>query len=167
METDHREKKCSSVPTIPNTVVVQGSVHISFLLIYKTRYYVMNQESQVLFFRLRETSGSENQSLPCRSRGIQINIYQWCCYLFIVILYLLIQYFMISGHRFHSPCPQSIWFRTHCGKKSKISLCKSYLIWLMEISFWTEEFRFPYANQLVGIYTWGNRTVHSLYFQSR
>ena len=36
----------------------------------------MNQECQLLFFRLRENSGSENQSLPRRSRGIQVNIDQ-------------------------------------------------------------------------------------------
>ena len=32
----------------------------------------MNQECPDLFFRLRETSGSENQSLPWTSRGIQV-----------------------------------------------------------------------------------------------
>ena len=32
----------------------------------------MNQECPVLFFRRRETSGSENQSLPWTSRGIQV-----------------------------------------------------------------------------------------------
>ena len=32
----------------------------------------MNQECPVLFFRLRETSGSENQSIPWTSRGIQV-----------------------------------------------------------------------------------------------
>ena len=49
---------------------------------------------------------------------------------------LIIEYFMISAHWVHSPCPQNLYiFRTDCGKKSKISLCKSYLIWLMEISF--------------------------------
>ena len=36
----------------------------------------MNQECQLLFFRIRETSGSENQPLPWRSRGIEVNIYQ-------------------------------------------------------------------------------------------
>ena len=56
--------------------------------------------------------------------------------LFIVIMYLIIEYFMISALWVHNPCPQNLYiFCTDCGKKSKISLCKSYLIWLMEISF--------------------------------
>ena len=77
----------------------------------------MNQECQLLFFRLRETSGSENQSLSWRSRGIQVTIYQWCCYLFIVIMFLIFGYFKI--------CAQNLYiFRTDCGKKWKISLCK-------------------------------------------
>ena len=45
------------------------------------------------FFRFRETSGSESQSLPWRSRRIQVTIYQWCCYLFIVIMFLIFGYF--------------------------------------------------------------------------
>ena len=53
----------------------------------------MNQECQPLFFRLRETSGSENQC-----RAIQVTIYQSCCYLFIVVINLIIEYFMISAH---------------------------------------------------------------------
>ena len=52
----------------------------------------MNQECQLLFFRLRETSGSENQSLSWRSRAIQVTIYQSCCYLFIVVMNLIIEY---------------------------------------------------------------------------
>ena len=36
----------------------------------------MNQECQLLFFRLRETSGSENQSLPWSFRAIQVTIYK-------------------------------------------------------------------------------------------
>ena len=53
----------------------------------------MNQECQLLFFRLRETSGSENQS-----RAIQVTIYQSCCYFFIVVMNSFIEYFMISAH---------------------------------------------------------------------
>ena len=45
------------------------------------------------FFRFRETSGSESQSLPWRSRRIQVTIYQWYCYLFIVIMFLIFGYF--------------------------------------------------------------------------
>ena len=63
----------------------------------------MKQESQLLFFRFRETSGSENQSFSWRSRAIQITIYQSCFYLFIVVMNLIIEYFMISAHWVHSP----------------------------------------------------------------
>ena len=53
----------------------------------------MNQECQPLFFRLRETSGSENQC-----RAIEVTIYQSCCYLFIVVINLITEYFMINAH---------------------------------------------------------------------
>ena len=43
----------------------------------------MNQECQLLFFRLRETSGSQNQCLPWRSRGIQV-----CKYLPMMLLFI-------------------------------------------------------------------------------
>ena len=52
-------RKCSSLLTIPNTVVGQGRVYISFHVDIENE---MNQEYQLLFFRLRKTSGSENQS---------------------------------------------------------------------------------------------------------
>ena len=41
----------------------------------------MNQECQLLFFRLRKTFGIENQSPSWTFRGIQVAIYQGCCYL--------------------------------------------------------------------------------------
>ena len=53
-------KKCSSVLVTPNMVVVHGRVHISFMLIQKTKYYVINRECQLLFFRIREISGAEH-----------------------------------------------------------------------------------------------------------
>ena len=58
----------------------------------------MNQESQLLFFRLRETSRNENQSLLWRSRAIQVTIYQSSCYLFIVVMNLVIEYFITSAY---------------------------------------------------------------------
>ena len=51
-------KKCSPVLVNPNMVLVHGRVHISFML--KTKYYVINQECQLLFFRIREISGAEH-----------------------------------------------------------------------------------------------------------
>ena len=59
----------------------------------------MNQGCQLLFLCLCKTSGSENQSLSWRSRAIQVIIYQSisCCYLFIVIINLITEYFMNSA----------------------------------------------------------------------
>ena len=90
----------------------------------------MNQEYQLLFFRVSEISRSGNQSFMEISRNPSNYLPRML--LFIVIMYLIIEYFMISALWVHSPCPQNC---TDCGKKSKVSLCKSYLIWLMEITF--------------------------------
>ena len=48
-----------------------------------------------------------------------------CCYLFISIMYLIIQSFMISTHLVFSPCPQSIYRYT--GYEISFSLCKTIL----------------------------------------
>ena len=63
----------------------------------------MNQECQLLYFCLRETS----QSLSWRLRGIQVNIYQWCSYLFIVNMYFSNDP-IFYDQWVYSPCPQSI-----------------------------------------------------------
>ena len=71
-------KKYNSVLTIPNMVVVHGRAHISFMLILKTKYYIINKECQLLSFRICKISGGENllgkQSRPRRFRGLQVNI---------------------------------------------------------------------------------------------
>ena len=64
---------------IPNTLVGRECVHISFHVDIENEILVMNQECHLLFFRLRETSSSENQSL-----SIQVTVYE--------------SYFMISVH---------------------------------------------------------------------
>ena len=53
----------------------------------------MNQECQLLFFRLRETSGSE-KSVSLMEISRNPSNY----YLFIVVMTLVIEYFMISAH---------------------------------------------------------------------
>ena len=67
-------KKCSSVLATPNMVVVHGRLHISFMLIQKTKYYVTNQECQLLFFRICEISGAEHL-LGKQFHGIQVRAY--------------------------------------------------------------------------------------------
>ena len=69
---------------ISNTLVGRECVHISFHVDIENEILVMNQECQLLFFRLRETSSSENQSLSWRSRAIQVTVYE--------------SYYMISVH---------------------------------------------------------------------
>ena len=44
----------------PNMVGIHGHVHISFMLMQKAKYYVMNREYQLSFFLIRETSDGEN-----------------------------------------------------------------------------------------------------------
>ena len=72
-------KKCSSVLATPNMVVVHARLHISFMLIQTTKYHVINQECQLLFFRICEISGAEhlleNNSRPWRFHGIQVRAY--------------------------------------------------------------------------------------------
>ena len=53
-------KKCSSVLATPNMVVVHRRVDISFMFIEEMKYYVITQECQFLFFRIREISGAEH-----------------------------------------------------------------------------------------------------------
>ena len=55
----------------------------------------MNQEYQLLFFRVGETSGSGNQPLIEISRNPSNYLPRML--LFIVIMYLIIEYFMISA----------------------------------------------------------------------
>ena len=80
-------KKCSSVLATPNMVVVHGRLHISFMSIQKTKYYVINQECQLFFFRIREISGANynkhllgNQSQPWRFHQIQVRVYHVVIY---------------------------------------------------------------------------------------
>ena len=71
--------------TIPNMVVVHGRVLISFMLIQKTKYYVINQEFQLLFFRSREVSGGESLlGKPVSPTEISRNPSKYlpCCYLY-------------------------------------------------------------------------------------
>ena len=107
-----KSKDCKTLsPTINITIYIMKTIQKRIttkkcrdvsssvsMLIQKTRYYVMKQECQLLSFRFRETSGSQNNSLSWRSRAIQVRIYQSCCYLFIVLMNLIIEYFMISAH---------------------------------------------------------------------
>ena len=88
----------------------------------------MNHEWQLLFFRLRETSGTEGKSLPCRFRRIQVNIYQSYCYLFIVIMYF-------SGY----PIFYDQW------ALSPQSLSAIYLYFALTVA---RNRKFPYANRI-------------------
>ena len=117
-------RKWSSLLNIPNTVVGQRHVHISF------HVYIENEilchepgMSAVIFLSLWNLWKSV--SLMDISRNPSNYLPRML--LFIVIVYLIIEYFMICARWVHSPCPQNLYvFRTDCGKKSKISLCKSY-----------------------------------------
>ena len=51
-------RKCSSLLTIPNTVVGQGRLYISFHVDIENE--ILCHEPGMLFFRLRKTSDSEN-----------------------------------------------------------------------------------------------------------
>ena len=71
-------KKCSSELTIPNMVVGEGRVHISFHVDIENEILCYEPGMSALFlffFRVGETSDSESQSLPWRFRGIQVNFY--------------------------------------------------------------------------------------------
>ena len=58
---ENTAKKCSSVLTIPNMVVVHGRVHArQFHVDLENEKLRDKQESQLLFFRIREISGGEN-----------------------------------------------------------------------------------------------------------
>ena len=66
------------------------------------------QERQILFFRIREISGGGNllwKPVSAMEISRKPSKYLPCCYLFILIMYLFIQYFMISTHLVYSPCP--------------------------------------------------------------
>ena len=73
-------RKCSSLLTIPNTVVGQGHVHISFHVDIENEIPCHEPGISAVFFRLRKTSGTENQSPSWTFREIQVTIYQGCCY---------------------------------------------------------------------------------------
>ena len=92
----------------------------------------MNQGCQLLFLCLRKTSGSENRSLPWRSRAIQVIIYQSisCCYWFIVVMNLIIEYFMNSA----------LWVPVH-------KICIYFLLTV------ARNRKFLYANHIS--YEWG------------
>ena len=79
-------KKCSSVLATPNMVVVHGRVHISFMLIQKTKYYAIKQECQLLFFRICEISGAAHL-LGKQFSAMEISRNPSkslpCCYLFV------------------------------------------------------------------------------------
>ena len=92
-------KKCSSVLATPNMVVVHRRVHINFMLIQKTKYYVITQECQFLFFRIREISGAEHLlGKPISSMEISRDPSKslLCCYLFIFTMSFNNQSFIIS-----------------------------------------------------------------------
>ena len=104
-------KKCSSVLATPNMVVVHGRLHISFMLIQKTKYYVINQECQLLFFRICEISGAEHLlgkqfSALEISRNLSKSL---PCYLFVFTMSFNNQCFIISTQRVHNLCPQAIY----------------------------------------------------------
>ena len=92
------------------------------------------QESQLLLFRIQEISGGENLLWkPASAMEISRNPSKYlpCCYLFFLIMYLIIQYFIIGMHFLvFSPFSQPIYI---------------YIYWL------TMKFRFPYANQFLRI----------------
>ena len=105
-------KKCSLVLATPNMVVVHRLVDISFMLIQKTKYYVITQECQLLFFRIREISGAEHllgKSISAMEILRDPSKSLLCCYLFIFTMSFNNQCFMISTHWVHSSCPQSIY----------------------------------------------------------
>ena len=94
-------KKCSSMLATPNMVVVHGRVDISFMLIQKTKYCVINQECRLLFFRIREISGAEHLlGKPISAMEISRDPSKslLCCYLFIFTMSFNNQCFMISTH---------------------------------------------------------------------
>ena len=90
----------------------------------------------------------ENCSRPSRFRSVQVNIYHVIhsspLYASLSNICFIIQYFMISANwvvLVHSPqCSSPIYIYFPLTMKRKIS--------------WTKEFRFPYANKIVGIYKW-------------
>ena len=91
-----------------------------------------NQKCQLLCFRIREISGGESLLWkPVTAMEISQNPSKYlpCCYLFTLIMYLIIQYFMISRHLVFSPCPQSIYIYIYIltGCEILFSLCKSIL----------------------------------------
>ena len=45
---------------MPNMVGIHKHAHISFILLQKTKYNVMNRKYQMLFFLIRETSDGGN-----------------------------------------------------------------------------------------------------------
>ena len=69
----------------------------------------------------------ENQSSRVPSKCLP------CCYLFILIMYLTIQCFMISTHLVFSPCPQSLYIYTDSvadlgeGPTPLLILAKKYI----------------------------------------
>ena len=115
-------KKCSSVPAIPNMVVVHRRVDISFMLIQETKYYVINQECQLLFFRIREISGAEHLlGKPISAMEISRDPSKrlLCCYLFI---------FTMSFNN-------QIFYNQHTMSPQFVSAIYIYILTGYEISF--------------------------------
>ena len=83
--------------SIPNTLVGQERVHISFHVEKESQILCCEPGMSAFIFSPAGTSGSENQSLSWRFRAIQATICQSGCYLFIVVMNL-IRYFIISAH---------------------------------------------------------------------
>ena len=85
------------------------------------------QECQLLLFRFREISSGGNllwKPVSTMEISCKLSKYLPCCCLFILIMYLIIQYFMIGTHLVYSLCPQFICMTDY---EISFSLCKSVL----------------------------------------
>ena len=122
-------KKCSSVLATPNMVVVHGRVHISFMLIQKTKYYAIKQECQLLFFRICEISGAAHL-LGKQFSAMEISRNPSkslpCCYLFVFTMSFNNKCFIITDRHPNplfsvciiSPNAERKILQTNCVRKT-------------------------------------------------
>ena len=74
-------RKCSSLLTIPYTVVGQGRLHISFHVDIENEILCHEPGMSTVIKKNVKNFGIENQSPSWTFRGIQVTMYQGCCYL--------------------------------------------------------------------------------------